>query len=161
MKNLIISTLLAAAASSSSLVHAAPAPGSPLNNKERLASLLTERSGYLANKDDIAASTSSSFSRYNKAGSSYPLAHSQFTGEPITVKFGSTKNRHKQLPKKKKQATAGSAATDDDGDDDSSHRQKRQEGSDNESELLNFDDTRYIACESSHPFPAKSFLPPS
>lgn len=126
---LIISSILAASAT----VLAAPAPGSPL--KQRLASLLSERSGYLPQSHDI--SLSSSFSR--RPNSVYPLAHTgEITGQPITVKFGSSQQRHRKLPKKKTKNTDGS----------NDHHDKRQDqAAGDQTELLNFDDTRYIACE--------------
>lgn len=122
MKNLLLLSLLLAGST-----HAIPAPSSPV--RQKIGQYITSTSGILPSKERInrlredTLSSSYGFSKVNEIG-----------GAPITFKFGKTA-RHQKLRK---------APNSGEGD-----LHKRQSNtSDNESELLNFDNTRYIACES-------------
>lgn len=119
MKNLLLLSLLLAGST-----HAIPAPSSPV--RQKIGQYITSTSGILPSKERInrlredTLSSSYGFSKVNEIG-----------GAPITFKFGKTA-RHQKLRK---------APNSGEGD-----LHKRQSNtSDNESELLNFDNTRYIA----------------
>lgn len=128
MKNLLLLSLLLAGST-----HAVPAPASPV--RQKIGQYIKSTSGFLPDKDTInklredTLSSSFGFSKVN-----------DIKGAPITYKFGKTA-RHKKLRK------LPSSSKNSDGDDDLQKRQATN--GDNESELLNFDDTRYIACKSS------------
>lgn len=128
MKNLLLLSLLLAAGSTT---HAIPAPSSPV--RQKIGQYIKSTSGFLPDRESInklrqdTLSSSFGFSKVNDVN-----------GAPITFKFGKT-SRHKKLRK---------LPTSKNSDDDADDLQKRQDtNDDNESELLNFDDTRYIACK--------------
>ena len=125
MKNLLLLSLLLA---SSSSTLAAPAPASPV--RQKLGKYIRSNRHHLASlqsinkpRDSLLSQSSFGYSKVNDVANG-----------PLTLKFGKTE-RHKKLRKLPSSSTDG--------------LEKRQNDneSDNESELLNFDDTRDIACE--------------
>lgn len=124
MKNILLLSLLAAASTSL----AAPAPASPV--RQKLGKYIKSKRHHLASlrsinepREVLLSHSSFGYSKVNDVANG-----------PLTLKFGKTE-RHQKLRKLPSSSTDG--------------LEKRQNDneSDNESELLNFDDTRYIACE--------------
>lgn len=137
MKNILLLSLLAAASTSL----AAPAPASPV--RQKLGKYIKSKRHHLASlrsinepREVLLSHSSFGYSKVNDVANG-----------PLTLKFGKTE-RHQRLRKLPSSNTDG--------------LEKRQNDneSDNESELLNFDDTRYIACEC-RPSCLSLFLRPS